>query len=301
MTTLVYLDVRNLRSRAASLPRGPVPRSGYAGIAPAALGWFALMWSAQRRPAALGPCWPAAPAARRAPGPRSRSAKMPWLPDLWDILVDEPGRALSTDQERSLVSRCLSGDAGAFDELVSSFGGMVFNLAYRQLGDREEALDLSQEIFLRIHRKLDSFRGDSSLKTWIFRIVLNMAYNRQKFWKVRHRSRTVSLDAPLDPTGEHEASPASERIADARQDPERDVRNQDLKRLVEEGLAELSFEHRRILVLRDIEELSYEEIGGLLELNEGTVKSRISRARSALKEILAARMRGDSLSPPLMP
>jgi len=196
---------------------------------------------------------------------------------------------LSTDQEKSLVSRCLAGDTGAFDELVTAYGGMVYNLAYRQLGDREEALDLSQEVFLRIHRKLDSFRGDSSLKTWIFRIVLNMAYNRQKFWKVRHRQQTVSLDAPLDPDAGDGPSGA-ERLADSRHDPEREAKNQDLKRLVEEGLAELSFEHRRVLVLRDIEELSYEEIGSLLELNEGTVKSRISRARSALKEILAARL-----------
>ena len=190
----------------------------------------------------------------------------------------------SRADDRALVDRCLAGDATAFDELVSLYGGMVFNLAYRQLGDREEALDLSQDVFLRVHRKLSSFRGDSALKTWIFRIVINLAHNRHKSWKSRRRDRTMSLESSLG--AEDDGPTLGDRLPDERHDPERAAHTTDTKRLIEDGLLELSTDHREILVLRDIEELSYDEVAGILDVSIGTVKSRISRARARLKEVL---------------
>lgn len=211
-----------------------------------------------------------------------------FLGDAEVVMTDSP---LSPEDERALVSRCAAGDAEAFDLLVSSFGGMIYNVAYRQLGDRDEALDLSQDVFIRVYRKIGTFRGDSSLKTWLFRIALNLSRNRQKWWRVRRRDKTVSIDArgPAGGGGDEGLS-ILDRLPDERHDPERAARSGDAARIVAEGLERLSFDHRQILVLRDIEELAYEEIAEILGISEGTVKSRISRARTQLKEVLAGRL-----------
>lgn len=205
--------------------------------------------------------------------------------------VVEMGPWQERDTEAALVARCRAGDPAAFDTLVTAYSSMVYNVAYRQLGDREEALDLSQEVFLRVYRKLDSFRGESTFKTWVFRIVVNLAKNRQKWWKARRKDRTVSLDAPASPADDEGTGPtAADRLADGRPDPEAVARNRDLEARVLSGMEKLSSEHRQILVLRDIEDLSYEEIAQALELSEGTVKSRISRARLQLREVLGGRL-----------
>jgi RNA polymerase sigma-70 factor (ECF subfamily) len=185
--------------------------------------------------------------------------------------------------EMALVERCRTGDPEAFARLVELHQGMVFNLSARLLGDLEEARDLSQEVFLQVYKSLAGFRGTSSLKTWIYRIVVNQCRNRRRFWRRRHRDSSFPIEN-LKPAEEMELKACS----DASRSPLEALERADRARSVQHALLRLSFEHRAILLLREVEELPCAEIGVTLGLAEGTVKSRLSRAREALrKEILA--------------
>ncbi|MFN7972353.1 MAG: sigma-70 family RNA polymerase sigma factor [Acidobacteriota bacterium] len=130
-------------------------------------------------------------------------------------MVDVALRTLQAEEEAALVSRSRAGDAEAFDALVTAYSGLVYNVALRQLGDREEApLDLSQEVFLRVYRNLASFRGESSFKTWIYRIVINMGKNRQKWWRARRRDQTVPLERPATRADEEGLAPVDTLVDD---------------------------------------------------------------------------------------
>ena len=184
--------------------------------------------------------------------------------------------------EPALVQRCQRGDAEAFARLVALHEGMVLNLAARLLGDPEEARDLAQEVFLQVHRRLARFEGRSSLRTWIYRIVVNQCRNRRRWWRRRRRAAESPLEL-ITPTDEA-------RMAAASADPspfDRLARAERARR-VQAALARLSFEHRAVLLLREVEGLSCEEIGAALGLAVGTVKSRLSRARDGLRRGLAA-------------
>jgi RNA polymerase sigma factor (sigma-70 family) len=191
-------------------------------------------------------------------------------------------------QEGPLVERCRQGDAQAFARLVALHEGMVFNLAARLTGDPEEARDIAQEVFLQVYRTLGRFEGRSSLKTWIYRIVVNRCHNRQRWWRRRRRSRsrpieelTVREEARLAASGDPGASPYEQ------------VRQRETARLVQAALLSLSFHHRAILLLRQVEGLSCEAIAAALSLPEGTVKSRLARAREALRRSLLERVGED--------
>jgi RNA polymerase sigma-70 factor, ECF subfamily len=180
--------------------------------------------------------------------------------------------------ETSLVERCRQGDPQAFARLVALHEGMVFNLAARLLGDGEEARDLSQEVFLQVFRTLGRFEGRSTLRTWIYRIVVNQCRNRQRWWRRRRRDRSLSLQ---DLTDAQEA-----RLSEGRggeHGPQRELERRDEAREVQAALAALSFDHRAILMLREVEGLSCHEIAHALGLPAGTVKSRLARAREALR------------------
>lgn len=188
----------------------------------------------------------------------------------------------ATDHDAALVARCLAGDELACTALVDEHQRMVVQLAWNLLGDRDEALDLSQEVFLNVFRTLDRFRGQSALRTWIYRIVVNLASNRQRWWRRRHRAAQVSLEAHEHAYGEL----PSPRDAYA---PERALRQKELADRVWDALRRLPFDQRTALVLREIEGLSYEEIGYSLGVAVGTVKSRLARARQLLRaELLAS-------------
>jgi RNA polymerase sigma-70 factor (ECF subfamily) len=201
-------------------------------------------------------------------------------------LVLRPAEALAgaVTLERGLVEECRRGDARAFTRLVALHEAMVFNLAARLLGDPEEARDASQEVFLQVYRTLGRFEGRSSLKTWIYRIVVNQCHNRQRWWRRRRKERSCPIDAltPADETRLAEAGPQGEG-------PEEALSRRERAQAVQEALLRLSFDHRTVLLLREVEELSCEEIGGTLSLPEGTVKSRLARAREALRRALADR------------
>lgn len=184
--------------------------------------------------------------------------------------------AAIADGEAGLVARCLAGDEAACTSLVEEHQRMVVQLAWNLLGDREEALDLSQEVFLNVFRTLDRFRGQSTLRTWIYRMVINHASNRQRWWRRRHKAAQVSLDAHVSTYGE----PASLRDDCA---PERALRQKEVADRVWEALGQLPFDQRTALVLREIDGLTYEEIGYSLGVAVGTVKSRLARARQLLR------------------
>jgi RNA polymerase sigma-70 factor (ECF subfamily) len=182
-------------------------------------------------------------------------------------------------RESALVNRCAAGDEAACTELVAEHQRMVYHLALHMLGDHEEALDLSQEVFLNVFRTIGRFRGQSALKTWIYRIVINQARNRQRWWKRRHRSEQVSLDERLEVAGN--LPPAGD--AD---DPHRMFGRRELATRIWDALARLPFDQRTVVVLREIDGLSYDEIAFSLDVAVGTVKSRLTRARSVLRSQL---------------
>jgi RNA polymerase sigma-70 factor (ECF subfamily) len=186
--------------------------------------------------------------------------------------------------EQGLVEQCRRGDPQAFARLVGLHEGMVFNLAARLLGDAEEAKDLSQEVFLQVYRRLGSFEGRSTLKTWIYRIVVNHCRNRRRFWRRHAADRAASLD---------QLSTAEQQRLNSRcqaHTPFEAVERIERARAVQRALLRLSFEHRAILLLREVEGLSGEEIAGALGIAEGTVKSRLARAREAMRRLLADRL-----------
>jgi len=180
--------------------------------------------------------------------------------------------------EHGLVEQCRRGDAQAFARLVALHEGMVFNLAARLLGDPEEARDAAQEVFLQVYRTLGRFEGRSTLKTWIYRIVVNHCRNRQRWWRRRRKDRSCPIDA-LTPSEEARLAEQGPRAEGSEERLERRER----ARAVQSALRQLSFEHRAVLLLREVEGLSCEEIAGTLSLPQGTVKSRLSRARDALR------------------
>ncbi|MBI5543047.1 MAG: RNA polymerase sigma factor [Deltaproteobacteria bacterium] len=191
--------------------------------------------------------------------------------------ADDPD-ALEAYRERMLLRRLRRGDERAFAELVKANQDRVFDLVFRMLGDREEALDLSQEIFVSVHSSVGRFRGESRLSTWIFRVAKNHCLNRLKYLSRRERGRSTEISDV--PESVLEANAPSQRPDDA-------VSVGETRAMVQQAITELDEEHRLLVVLRDVEGLSYHEIASITEQPEGTVKSRLHRARAALAEIMA--------------
>ena len=179
-------------------------------------------------------------------------------------------------RESTLVARCAAGDQAACADLVAEHQRMVYQLAFHLLGNRDEALDLSQDVFMRVFRTLPQFRGQSQLRTWIYRIVVNQARNRQRWWRRRHRANQISLDQHLEKHGEPSGNP---QIA-----PDNVLAQKRLGSQLRRALDALPFDQRSVVVLREIDGLSYEEIAFSLGVTLGTVKSRLTRARRALRD-----------------
>jgi len=195
----------------------------------------------------------------------------------------KPLRAITwTDvdgREAGLIQRCAVRDEDACAELVREHQRMVYQLSLNLLGDHNEALDLSQEVFLRVFRTIHSFRGQSTLRTWIYRIVVNQARNRQRWWRRRHLAQQVSLDEHLRDHGDF----PEQNDLDS---PDRMLGRKELADRIRVALDLLPFDQKTALVLREIDGLSYDEIGFSLGIAVGTVKSRLARAREALRSQL---------------
>lgn len=181
-------------------------------------------------------------------------------------------------REAALIERCAAGDDTAYAELVAEHQRMVVQLAMNLLGDHDEALDLSQEVFLRVFRTIGRFRGQSALRTWIYRIAVNQARNRHRFWRRRHRADQVSLDQHVEAHGE--------LLSGGETGPDRVLAQKELASRLQRALDGLPFDQRTAIILREVDGLSYEEIAFSLGVAVGTVKSRLTRARQALRQEL---------------
>ncbi len=185
-----------------------------------------------------------------------------------------------TAQEALFVSRLQANEDAAYDELVRMYNGTIYHVAYRMLGDAAEASDVVQEIFLKVFRNIGGFKAEAALKTWIFKIAFSEILNRLRWWKRRHKFSTVSLDD--QPHG----NPASDSVVHKGPTPEEILQAKERETAIQHALRRLSHEHRSIIVLRDIEGFSYNEIADVLGISIGTVKSRLARARADLKKSL---------------
>ncbi len=184
--------------------------------------------------------------------------------------------------EAEFVEKLRQGDSGAFDTLVTRYASDIYGLLISITRDPEEASDLTQETFLRALKAITKFRGDADLKTWLFRIAINQSRNRFRWWKSRKRDKTVSLDAPV---GASEI-PLGATIPCSSSDPEEDILRKEREEILHEALSKLPIIYKDVLLLCDIQGFSYEEISVTLDLNLGTVKSRIARGREELRKKL---------------
>ncbi|HWS53596.1 MAG TPA: sigma-70 family RNA polymerase sigma factor [Pyrinomonadaceae bacterium] len=186
--------------------------------------------------------------------------------------------------EGQFLERLKAGDAAAFNHLVVERSGDIYALLYRLTEDAEEARDLTQEVFLQAFRNIGGFRGEADLRTWLYRIAVNQARNRWRWWKRRRRDRTVSLDAPAG--GDNDAPLSASLAAEAGDDPEQQALDRERERALLTALRSLARPYREVILLRDIEGLAYEDVAAALEINVGTVKSRLSRGRAELRRRL---------------
>ena len=204
--------------------------------------------------------------------------------ELEQVAAATPTDARSKGGETQFIERLRAGEASAFDRLVHERSGEVYALLYRLTEDAEEARDLTQETFLRVFQSIDRFRGDADLKTWIYRIALNQARNRWRWWRRRRRDATVSLDAVAGP----DAQPLGATLRDAGASPEQETLLREREMVLRRALRALGRSYREVVVLRDVEGLTYEEIATTLEISVGTVKSRLSRGRQELRRKLGS-------------
>ena len=186
---------------------------------------------------------------------------------------------MTEEQILSSIQNVLSGDANAFEDIVREYERNVYNIALRMCGSREDALDISQESFLKAYHSLHSFRGDSRFSVWLYRIVSNTCLD---FLRERKRRAEVPLER-----GDEEEEREETQIRDESLSPESLFERKLTREAVQRGLESLPEDQRKILLLREIQGFSYEEIGRILSLESGTVKSRIFRARRKLCEFLA--------------
>jgi len=186
--------------------------------------------------------------------------------------------------EAQFIERLKRGDAAAFETLVHERSGEIYGLLYRMTENAEEARDLTQETFLRAFQSVAHFRGESDLRTWIYRIAINQARNRWRWWRRRRRDATVSIDAPE--IGGGRLGLMATLKSNTIRDPEQDTLANERERALKKALSSLRRVYREAVILRDIEGFAYEEIAATLEISVGTVKSRLARGRQELRRKL---------------
>ncbi len=185
--------------------------------------------------------------------------------------------------DESLVRRCQHGDPEAMSCLIVKYQDRVYNTIRKICSNHDDAAELTQDTFVKVLENIGTFRGQSAFYTWLFRVAVNLTLNH---CRKRFKLSPVSLDASSEPLGK-EKEQIINVLADASQnDPAQLVQQKELVQVMLDAIARLNEEHRTVLVLRDIEQMSYTQIAEVLEIEPGTVKSRLSRARTALRELL---------------
>jgi RNA polymerase sigma-70 factor (ECF subfamily) len=194
--------------------------------------------------------------------------------------------------EKALIAQLCAGREAAYEILIDRYERPVFSLVSRLVDDSADAADVVQEVFLKIFRNVGSFRGDSSLKTWVYRIAVNESRNQRR-WFGRHRKQEVAIE-PVDDEIEHH----NDWLPDRGRSPLEQVMDHEREALIETALGEINPNFRAVLVLREIEGLNYDEIAEILEISLGTVKSRILRGRDALRQRLLVHLNPEETTRP---
>ena len=193
---------------------------------------------------------------------------------------------LGVTSDEELVRRFGSGDRSAFSELVRRYQSRVYSLCFRWLRDPAKAEEVAQDVFIALYKSLADFRGESKLSTWIFRVATNPCKNRLVYGSRRREDRHESIDAPV---GGDEDGPVKQYAIDA-PGPDASINRAEASKLLQAALDALDEDQREIVLLRDVDDLSYEEIAELLQLPKGTVKSRLHRARAELARRLSRKV-----------
>jgi RNA polymerase sigma-70 factor, ECF subfamily len=196
---------------------------------------------------------------------------------------------IRSQEEAAIVAELKAGSEEAYTWLIGEFQQPVYGLVYRIVNDPADAADTTQDVFLKVFRGMKQFHGGSSLKTWIYRIALHEAANRRRWW-FRHKARETSIE-PVESDGTGAGDAMQVALTDHADSPFDNVAHHEVQRRVEEELQKLAEPYRTTLILRDLEEMSYEEIAEVLEISLGTVKSRLTRGREALRQRLASYVR----------
>jgi RNA polymerase sigma-70 factor (ECF subfamily) len=191
-------------------------------------------------------------------------------------------------QEASIVTELKAGSEEAYAWLIGEFHQPIYSLIYRMVSDPSDAADTTQEVFLKVFRGMKHFHGESSLKTWIYRIAVHEASNRRRWW-FRHKARETSME-PAE-TISKAGSAIEETLVDTKNSPFDNVAHEEVRQRVEEELRRVSEPFRTTVILRDLEEMSYEEIAEITQVSLGTVKSRLTRGRQALRHRLVSYIR----------
>lgn len=194
-------------------------------------------------------------------------------------------------EEAKFVARLVARDEAAFNELVVAYERRVFALVFRMIGRREEAEDLAQEVFVQVFKAIDQFRGESKLSTWIFRIAVNLCKNRAKYLSRRRSGEQDDVHEMADRMSGDGGKGVT--VGDIAR-PDEMLEGVQLERIVKRAIAEVDADFREVLILRDVEDMSYDEIAQVTGLAEGTVKSRIFRARAQLRALVEKAL-GDKL------
>jgi RNA polymerase sigma-70 factor (ECF subfamily) len=209
-----------------------------------------------------------------------------WYGAGWDgvPLPDDPdGARLAAEDEARFIERLVARDELAFTTLMEAYQARVFTLLLRMLNNRAEAEELVQDVFFQVFKAIGTFRGESKLSTWIYRIAINLCKNRMKYRAVRQEGKQDDIDAMSERLGGGDGRPGP---GGALARPDEMMQGKQLEAIVRDAIQTLEPGFRECLVLRDVEDLSYEEIEAITGLPAGTVKSRIHRARAQLKELV---------------
>lgn len=197
-------------------------------------------------------------------------------------LLERGDASPMSKSEKYLLKRSKDGDIQAFEQLIENYQTKVFNIALRIIGNYDDANDLAQEVFLRVYKSIKSFKGESSFSTWIYKITKNVCLDEIR---KRRNKNVISLDEEI----KLNSGEVTRQVESSDDTPDVALEKSEMKDLINKAISELSDEHRVVIVLRDIQGFSYEEIAKIIDCPEGTVKSRINRARKALKKILKSK------------
>lgn len=198
-------------------------------------------------------------------------------------------------EEAAIIAELKAGSEEAFAWLIAQFNQPVYSLVYRILDDPTDAADTTQEIFIKVFRGIRNFNADSSLKTWIYRIALHEASNHRRWW-FRHKHRETSIEPSVE-SDEYSTLGAKDTLTDTGKSPLENVYDEELRARVEAELQALAEPYRTTVILRDIEDLSYEQIAEVMETSLGTVKSRLVRGREALRKRLERHLPSFGIAP----